>query len=583
MLGLLEVAAAVVAIASYNIPIGTYGFLVGKDGVTIVAVEPASPAARAGIAPGDRLAYATLPLRGRRFAAFQEEVPGGAPISFEIVHDGRQRSVTLRAEAALAVGRLETLTYACAGLAMGLVGLLLVLLRPSRMTWAFALIAPAMLIPWGPLFWSQETQNVAGIAVDVVAALLYAAQSAAIMIFASRFPNDRPSGIARIVDRLSLPVGLAVAATYLYVYLQLRFALTAPAPWIILADYAIVLPALAAVVALISTYVTTPGSARARLVPVIVSFITLIVAGVLQQAASQRTSNPTVLLSLSIAFSASPALIAVAVAYGVIRHRVMDVSFIISRTLVYTTLTAGAVSGFSLIEYVFGRVLEHRGVATFLVIVAAIGLGLSLNVVHRRLDDFIDRVLFRRRHLAERRLEQTARALPAATGADAVDVALVDEPAEAFDLASAALFRRNDEKYRRVRSRGWSDAEATALERDDRLALELRAELAAIDPNDLRWERSDLPTGERQVLYAIPVLDGNRLEAIALYGGHLTGEDLDPDERRSLRRLVSAAARAYDRIATAQLRRRLESVEAENAALRSVERELTELLGRRSP
>lgn len=109
--------------------------------------------------------------------------------------------------------------------------------------------------------------------------------------------------------------------------------------------------------------------------------------------------------------------------------------------------------------------------------------------------------------------------------------------------------------------------------------MRLGAELTPIDPHELRWERDDVPAGERQVLYAVPIVNGYRLDAIALYGGHVTGEDLDPDERRSLRRLGSAAASAYDHIATAKLRRRLESVEAENAALRSVERKLTELLG----
>ena len=118
VLALLEVGAAALML-SYDLPIGTYGFLVGTDGVTIAAVEPASPAARAGILPGDRLIYATLPLRGRRAAAFQEEVPGDAPISFQVVHDGRTRSVTLRAESAPTAGRIETLTYACAGLGSG--------------------------------------------------------------------------------------------------------------------------------------------------------------------------------------------------------------------------------------------------------------------------------------------------------------------------------------------------------------------------------------------------------------------------------------------------------------------------------
>jgi hypothetical protein len=287
------------------------------------------------------------------------------------------------------------------------------------------------------------------------------------------------------------------------------------------------------------------------------------------------------LLALNIAYAASPALVAFAVAYGVIRHRVMDVNFIISRTLVYTILTLAAVTIFALIEYVFGRLLERQGVATILNLLAAVGLGISFNLVHRLLDGWIDRVLFRRRHLAERRLAAAGRGLQHASAPDAVDAALVDEPADAFGLCSAALFRYENAAYHRMRAHGWADGEASTLEEDDPLALQLRADLKAIDPHELRWPRTDLPSGERQIIYAVPVAAGHRLEAIALYGGHSTGEVLDPDEQRSLRHLAIAAAAGYDHVAAAQLRRRLENVEAENATLRSVERKLTQLLGER--
>ena len=102
-----------------------------------------------------------------------------------------------------------------------------------------------------------------------------------------------------------------------------------------------------------------------------------------------------------------------------------------------------------------------------------------------------------------------------------------------------------------------------------------------MDPSDLRWPRSDLPGGDRQVIYAVPIIVGHHLEAIALYGGHGTGEDLDPDERSTLRKLAAAASAGYDHIAAVELRTRLRDAESENATLRGVERKLTELLAKR--
>ncbi|MFY9719455.1 MAG: hypothetical protein WAK16_07405 [Candidatus Cybelea sp.] len=580
ILALLEIAAAGASIASYRMPLGTYGFLLTRN-VTFAEIDPDSLTARAGIVAGDRLVYQTLPLRGRRYAMLNEEVPGGAPITFTVVHAGKMRSVTVRATDLLALGAAESLAYALAGLALGLVGLGLVLLRPCRMTWAFALVAPGLLVPFNLIFWAQETENAAAAAFDVGLALLYAIQPAAIMIFAGRFPNDRPAGFARLIDRLGLPTGIVIAALYSYAYLKVRYSHLPPVHLIPLYDLSILVPGLAALAALISTYVTTRGDARTRLVPVILSLVLLVLTDVFQQIAAGVTANGAVISVLAVAFSLSPALVAAAVAYGIVRHRVMDVNFIISRTLVYTILTLGAVALFTMIEYVFGRLLESQGVAAILNILAAVGLGVSFNLLHARLDDGIDRILFRQRHLAERRISAVARGLPHAMTAAAIDSALVDEPVDAFGLSSAAVFRYDAAAYRRVSASGWNKGEAIQLEEDDVLAMRLRADLEALDPHDLRWPRTDLPNGERQVVYAVPVVVGHRLEAIALYGGQRTGETLDPDERRSLRELAIGAAGGYDHVAAAALRARLESIEAENSMLRGVERKLTELLDKR--
>ena len=580
ILALFEIAAAVVSIGSFQKPIGTYGFLLSKD-VTFAEIDPASLTARAGIVTGDRLLYETLPLRGRRYAILNEEVPAGAPIAFAIVHGGKARWVTVRATDLLAIGQAESLTYAIAGLALGVVGLVLVLLRPSRMTWAFALIAPALVLPFPWLFWAQQS---GGVVRDAVRRF-----RCADLCDATGRDHDlceplsqRPADWSGTSRRPSRVAGRARHRRSLSLCVSRRALFARPAGPSVLALRSLRRHSgLAALLALVSTYVTIRGAARSRLVPVIGSFVLLILADVLQQLVGEHTTNNTVSFTLALLFSLSPALIAATVAYGIIRHRVMDISFIISRTLVYTILTLGAVALFTLIEYVFGRLLEHQGVATILNILAAVGLGISFNLLHGHLDDWIDRFLFRQRHLAEQRLAAVARALPHAATAAAIESALVDEPVAALGLSSAAVFRQEKGGYRRVRAHAWTDDDAAELDADDALALRLRADLVAIDPSDLRWPRNDLPDGDRQVIYAVPISVGHHLEAIALYGGHGTGEDLDPDERSTLRKLAAAASAGYDHIAAVELRTRLHDVESENATLRGVERKLTELLAKR--
>jgi hypothetical protein len=107
----------------------------------------------------------------------------------------------------------------------------------------------------------------------------------------------------------------------------------------------------------------------------------------------------------------------------------------------------------------------------------------------------------------------------------------------------------------------------------------MRAELAPGNLSDLRWPRSDVPSGLQQPVYAIPIVVARQMHAIAVYGAHASGEDLDPDERAGLRDLAAGAALAYDHLATQALCDRIESLRSENAALRHSEELLASIVG----
>ncbi|HEY5425815.1 MAG TPA: GAF domain-containing protein [Candidatus Tumulicola sp.] len=585
LIGLFELAGFVTVLISYERPAAEYGFNLGPDGVTIIAVEPGLPAAKAGVVPGDRIVYESLSVGGRLNAVLNEWVDPGTTLQLPVIHQGIARTVALTPVELPWLYGMADLSYAFAGLALGAVSLALVLLRPSRMTWGFALIAPPLLLPEILMRRAQHGPQSFGLGFEIAVALIYALQAAGTMIFASRFPADDPRGLNRLIDRLAVPAGIAAAAVYIYVDCSIWLAPSAPPAWILFAqDYVVPgFPNLAALIALISTYFTSLGNVRSRLAPTLAAFVLLVVTTTVADFGAVQTSNADQVLFLYFAFAFSAVLLALAVAYGVIRHRVIDVNFIVGRTLVYTVLTVFAVSIFTLIEYLFGKLLERGGLATVLEIVAAVIIGLSLNALHGRLDKFIDVVLFRRRHAAEARLERAAATLPHATSRDLVDEMLVAEPTDALDLASAAVFVFDESRERYVRSaaEGWRAHDAAELAADDHLVVRLRAEREPVDISDLRWPRADLPAGTQQPLYAVPIAIGNRVEAIALYGGHSGGEDLDPDERRSLRGLAGGAALAYDHLLAQSLRRSLEKLRTENASLQHVERTLSDIIKQR--
>ncbi|HEY1655500.1 MAG TPA: hypothetical protein VGF86_10325 [Candidatus Tumulicola sp.] len=585
LIALLELAALVTTLVTYELPVAEFGYNVGSDGVTVISVEPGLPAQKAGLAVGDRLVYQSVPRIGRLNTILNEPVDPSDSLRLVVLRHGSTIAVTMTPVEFPFLYGISDLFYACAGLALGAVSLALVLLRPSRLTWGFALIAPPLLLPSALMHWAHHAPASQAFAYEMAVALLYALQAAGTMIFASRFPDDAPRGPNAVVDRLAVPVGLAVALLYAYTYFNVWFSPSPPPYWLLFAQYYVApsFPSLAALFALFATYVGSAGSLRSRLTPTLVAFVLFVLTDSAQQIGEVVTSNPGQLLFAYFAFAIAAILVAASVAYAVVRHRVIDVSFIVGRTLVYTILTLFAVSVFSLIEYFVGKLLERGGLALVLEIVAAAAIGLSMNALHTRLDAIIDVVLFRRRHLAEARVKATASVLPHATTRAFVDQTIVNEPADAFDLASAAVFVLDEDGggYTRTAGRGWGGATATRLDADDRLVVRFRAERAPLDLSDARWGRDDLPGGAQQPLYAIPVTLGARLEAIALYGGHTGGEDLDPDERHCLRRLANGAALAYDHLAAEDLRRRLEEAGIEIAALRRSERRLTEVLEER--
>lgn len=585
IVALLELAGLATTLATFETPVSQFGYNVGSDGVTVVSVEPGLPAERSGLRPGDRLLYESVPRVARLNTILNEPVSADDAVKLDVERAGRTHTIAMTPVPFPSLYGVSDLFYAFAGLALGAVSLALVLLRPSRLTWGFALIAPPLLIPEELVRWAHRAPSGPAFTCEIGIALVYALQASGIMIFASRFPDDSPRGPNQFVDRLAAPLGLAIGALYAYTYFNIWFSPTPPPRVLLyLQDYvAPSLPSLLALFALITTYVVSRGSVRSRLTPTLVAFFFLVLTSTAQQLAETITSNAGELLFVYFAFAMAAVLVAISVAYAVVRHRVIDVSFIVGRTLVYTILTLFAVSVLSMIEYFVGKLLERGGLALVLEILAAAAIGLSMNALHTRLDRAIDVVLFRRRHLAEARLKRTAAMLPHAMNKDFVNHALVHEAVESFDLASAAAFVLDDDAngYTRACAAGWSDADAAALELDDRLVVHMRATRAPVHLAQLPWERGDVPGGAQQPLYAIPVTLGTRVEAIALYGGHTGGEDLDPDERHSLRGLANGAALAYDHLAAAELRRRLEAARAENESLRLVERTLTDLLERR--
>jgi len=427
LVGVLSAASFASTVIHIRRPNGQLG-LQFEDGFTITGVVPNSPAAQAGIRPGDVLVAKYMSQAQRALVFADNYAFPGEPVLLSVRHGQELRRVrivlsspplTAQRTFAIALGALNSLAFFVVAGA-------LVMLRPSRTTWAFLLVAacnPGIFagLSSPPL---PETLNLAR---GLLLAGLSAAFVGGLLIFAARFPEGAPRGWRVWLDRGAVPFAALVFVLNLCGDWFDLFSAQSPPAWFVPALRALS-PIIAVVVALafLSTYFSAGGAERQRVKWVIATFT--LTLGIVVVSAVLHPSGSAAQMTLAIVGELATISIPLAIAYAVLRHRVLDVNFVISRALVFAVLTAAIVALLTSIEFFVGRVLEQTRLAVVADIAAAIGIGFWLNSVHAALDRFLERVLFRRRHEAQVHLERISAGLPHAESRTVIDRSMVREP-----------------------------------------------------------------------------------------------------------------------------------------------------------
>jgi hypothetical protein len=570
--GVLVAALSLVILAlgwaSALLPLGAFPLTLGGDGhgAYVARVRDVPASYTGGIAPGDRLDLSALSYAQRW--RLQAGAPPGYALTLRVRRDGVwSNRVIVASLVTLPMGDPRWWSL-FAGMTVGvLISSVVVARRPSVATAAFAFYT------WGALpsfrfimLFSWLPDPVFGVVATVLEALVASFPVFLLLIFVTRFPAEPSSAGGRLRMRI------ADAALFAAVVICFTFAVFEPVrhhTWSNVANlFGIVVVALGGVLAALQ-YREASGEDRRRIGWVLVGYGVTITSFV---ATNAIITAPALGSSeLQVATQLADIALPLTLAYAILRHRVLDVGFALNRTVVYAAVTTVVVVAVSLVDWLAGKLIGETRLALAAEAAVTIALGVALNAMHERIGRFVERVLFRARHTAERRLRNGIEALAFTASDGAIERALTDEVSAALGLRSSALFRLDEEtnSFRCVRATGWPQAVA-AIAEDALLVRTLRLRERPFHLADFAIAESVLPTGPTAPIFAVPVADRHALRGFVLYGALLDGTAPDPELVDLLGQLGAAAAAASAYVDARAARSRLADIEKLLAAGASI-------------
>lgn len=524
---------------------GTFGitFSTHRDVAPLSVVDTVasrSTAERAGIRPGDHLEFArTVENRVRLFVTVPGDsltvVDGAKPIRLVAVADTSQTPIAFIA--IIEIGRASFL----------IVGALVAWRRPkdpaARALAAFltcfgvGITFDVAVFPW---VWARLL-----LLMFVQTAFFVGAVAA--LAFACRFPSPAERGFRASVNRL-IPVIAVVGAVLSVSAIALIFAAPLGAERVALlpfiASYISVI--VATVVALVLGYRESQGSHRAR-ARWALGTIAVGMSGLLAFLVLAATSSGTGALQY---LTLSTLVIPFGLAYAILRHQMLDITFVINRAVVYTGVSVVIVGAFILFEWLLGHVVEQNSrTSLVLELCAALALGLSTRFIHARVDRFVDNLFFRERHAAEAAVRRFSREAGLITSVDDLLKKTVDVAQNNMRLDGAAFYVLRDGIYEPVCS---TLPNACPVGENDYAVLEMRTWHVAVDPQS---RESLLPGG-----VTFPMVVRGNLGGFLLCGEKTTHEALAPDERDVIGSLANSVGLALDSLRVRAIQRELNAL-----------------------
>ena len=510
------------------------------------SVEPGSPAARAGIRPGDNITY---PLSALGYARAAFATPGS--VVTMTVNQTRPVSFIARRQPPPGIPWWVTAMR----LAFLFVAALLTWRRPADravqaltvflVCFGFSIALNSGILPWAiaSFFVMQIGQPV-----------LIFAGIAAMGVFAAVFPSGKAAPAAATLSRIAVALSAAfIVAAFVFNLLPRNLAILGEAKSFSLLCF--VLEVIVVIAIFVVAYVQSPPEERVRrrwLSVMLCVVVAALLADILLQTALGYSTLVDTLTSLPV--FALP----FGIAYVILRHRVIDLGFVLNKAAVYAVVSVIVVGLFVVLETLLSTYVANQNRITSLSVLIGVSLiiGFSVRYIHDRVDRFIDNVLFRERHAAEAAIRTFAHDASYITDAGVLIQRTLQTLERYAHAEGAGVWLVHDGSGYRPASSTFRSA--PTISENDPAIVSMRAR--GVDA-DLLDAGSELPG-----VIGFPMTARGELLGVISCGAKRDGETYAPDERDALRLLADSVGHALDTIEVRELRRRLQALSAPTPA-----------------
>jgi hypothetical protein len=228
----------------------------------------------------------------------------------------------------------------------------------------------------------------------------------------------------------------------------------------------------------------------------------------------------------------------VVLTYVALSRRLIDIGFVLNRTVVFAILSTLVIGAFVLAEWAANEWLVNASHTTGAIVgtLVALGLGLSLRYIHKNVDRFVDRVFFRKRHEDEAALRRFAHESSYISDRSVLLERAVSEVREHVHVDAATIFVRDGAASYVSVSNG------ECVSENDPLLIALRAWNKPVDLRDIKTELR----GE----VAFPMVSRGMLVGVLVCGSKRDGQSYAPDESDALLALARGVGTAVDTLSS---------------------------------